>query len=174
MLAENLSDLFQRGLEFAYDGEQHLVRELPKMSDASAAAELKAAFDKHLGETKTHVNRLEMVFASLHRACAAETMHAIRSITSEGEKLAKHIDPSPLRDSALIAVGNQVEHTEIAMYGTLCSLARVLGFEEAAGLLERTLSEEKLADQKLTSIAENFINQDASRFQNSPHGMVII
>ena len=144
------------------------------MSGAATSADLKEAFDKHLGETKIHLSRLDTVFASLNRGSVAETMHSIRSITSEGEKLSKHIDASPLRDAALIVVGNQVEHNEIALYGSLCSLARTLGFEQAFGLLEQTLSEEKAADQKLTAIAESHVNRDAVDFQNRPHGFVII
>jgi ferritin-like metal-binding protein YciE len=174
MLAENLSDIFQRWLEFAYDCERHLVKVLHGMSDAATSPELKAVFDQHLEETKTHVNRLDRVFASLNRAPAAETFHAIHSITSEGEKLSKHIDPSPLRDAALIAIANQVEHNEIALYGSLCSLARVLRLGESVRLLEQTLSEEKTADRKLTSLAENSVNREAVDFQNSPHGFVVI
>ena len=90
MLAENVSDLFQRSLEFAYDGENHLVKELPKMAEAASSPELKRALAEHLGETKIHVERLDRVFALLNRAAAEETNHAIRSLTSEGEKLIKH------------------------------------------------------------------------------------
>jgi ferritin-like metal-binding protein YciE len=174
MLAENVSDLFQRSLEFAYDGENHLVKELPKMADAALSPDLKRALTQHLGETKVHVERLERVFSLLNRAAAEETNHAIRSLTSEGEKLIKHIDRSALLDTALIATGTQVEHHEIALYGSMHQLANVLGFSEAGDLLGKTLEEEKEANQKLTEIGLAGVNRQAMGFQNTPKGIVVI
>ena len=115
MLAENLSDLFQRGLEFAYDCERHLVKELPKMSAAASSIDLKRAIDVHWEDTKSHVDRLEQVFSILKRAAAEETNHAIRNLLAESDKLIKHIDRSALLDTALIVTGTQIEHSEIAL-----------------------------------------------------------
>lgn len=174
MIAETLSDLLQRDLELAYDCERHLVKELPKMIDASSSAELRAALEHHLEETIEHVGRLEQVFASLKRAPAEETDHALRSLTSEGTKLIKHIDRSPLLDAALIAVGNQVEHHEIALYGVMHSLAMALEFNPAAALLAQTLEEEKAADHKLTEIAVRCTNREAVGFHNTMKGPMVI
>jgi ferritin-like metal-binding protein YciE len=174
MLAENLSDLFQRGLEFAYDCERHLVKELPKMAEAASSVDLRLAIEAHLSETRSHVERLERVFSILNRAAAEETNHAIRGVTAETQKLIKHIDRSALLDTALIVMGTQMEHYEIALYGSTRSLARLLGFNDAVNLLEQTLDEEKAADKKLTEIALNSINREAIGFQNTPHGIVII
>lgn len=174
MLAENLSDLFQRSLEFAYDCENHLVGELSKMVEATSSVELKLALEEHRQETKVHVERIERIFALLNRAAAEETNHAIRSLTSEGEKLIKHIDRSALRDTALIATGTQVEHHEIALYGSMRDLAKLLGLHEAADLLEKTLEQEKAANKKLTQIARSGANREAKGFQNTPKGIVVI
>lgn len=174
MLAENLSDLFQRSLELAYDCEHHLVKELSKLAEAASSIELKHALEAHLQETKTHVDRLEQIFSLLKRAAAEETNHAVRSLTSEGEKLVKHIDRSALRDTALIIAGTQVEHNEIALYGSMQSLARLLGFDDAADLLEQTLEEEKAANKQLTEIGVNVVNKRAIGVQNTPKGIVVI
>jgi ferritin-like metal-binding protein YciE len=174
MLAENLSDLFQRYLEFAYDGEQQIAKEMPRIIDAVSAAHLRTAFEHSTEQCGTHARRIEKVFACLDRAAAAETNHAIRSIMSESEKLIKHIDRSPLLDTALIILANELRHNEIVLYGALASLARLQGWGEIAGLLEQTLAEEKAADEALTNLAVNLINPEAVGFQNSPHGVVII
>lgn len=173
MLAETLSDIFQRGLEFAYDCEQHLIKTLPKFIESVRSQELKAAFERQLEESKQQLTRLDEVFASLNRAAATENNRSVESILAEGEKLIKHIDPSPLRDAALIITGNLVQHNEIALYGSLTALAKVLGFGSAAGLLEKSLNEAKATDQELIDIAVN-VNQEAVGFQNKPHGFVII
>lgn len=174
MLAENVSDLFQRSLEFAYDCEHHLVKELPKMAEAASSSVLKSALAQHLQETKVHVQRLDRIFALMNRAAAEETNHAIRSLTSEGEKLIKHIDRSALLDTALIDTGTQVEHNEIALYGSMRRLAILLGLGEAADLLEKTLEEERAANKKLTEIANGGVNQNALGVQNTPKGIVVI
>jgi ferritin-like metal-binding protein YciE len=173
MLAENLSDIFQRGLEFDYDCERQLIKEFPKMIEAAQSAELKAALERQLEESKRQHERLDQIFAALNRAPAEETNHSVHSILTEAEKLIKHIEASPLRDAALIIQGNLVHHNKIALYGSLCALAPILKLDVPAQLLEQTLSEEKAADQELTKIAAT-VNQAAAGFQNTPHGFVII
>ena len=164
----------QRGLEFAYDCEQHLVKELPSVIEAAQFGELKAALEQHLDQTRMQTERLKRVFSGLKRAAATETNHVILSILSENKKLTDHIEQSPLRDAALITSLNQVEHYEIALYGSLCALARVLRLDDAATLLEQTLAEEKAADQKLTDIAVNSVNPRAVGSINHPHDFVVI
>jgi ferritin-like metal-binding protein YciE len=174
MLPENLSDLFQRGLELAYGCERHIVKELPHMVDSISSATLRKVFEDHLEETKTHLERLEKVFSTLERVAVDETDHTAESITREAEKMIKHIDRSPLLDAAIIMSGNQLEHHEIALYGSLHSLARLLGKTEAASLLEQTLNEEKTTDQAMTQIAESLVNSEAIGFENSLHGIARI
>jgi len=173
MLAETLSDIFQRGLEFDYDCEHQLIKELPKMIEAVQSAELKVALERQLEESKRQLERLEQVFASLNRAPAGESNHMVHSVLAEAEKMIKHIEPSPLRDAALIIQGNLVHHNKIALYGSLCALAPILKLDAPARLLELTLNEEKAGDQELTEISAA-VNQAAAGFQNTPHGFVII
>jgi ferritin-like metal-binding protein YciE len=173
MLAENLSDIFQRGLEFAYDCQHQLIKGLPKVIEAVSSGPLRVVLQDQLEENKAQLLRLEKVFAELNRAPAGESNGSIQSILGEGEKLIKHIDPSPLRDVTLIITENLVQHNKIALYGSMCALARVLGFDEAARLLQQTLDEERAADQKLNEIAIT-VNREAVGYQQKPRGFAII
>jgi ferritin-like metal-binding protein YciE len=168
MLLDNLSDLFQRGLEYAWDCEHLLLKHLPKMSESASSQELKHALDVHTVETKGHVYRLEQVFTRLDRAPAAEKSEPIRILVEESEKMIGHLDRSPLMDASLIFSANQIEHYEIGLYGSLVSFARTLGLEEVASLLDEILGEEKTSDQTLTRIAEGNINRAASNVHNTP------
>ena len=168
MLLDNLSDLFQRGLEYAWDCEHLLTKDLPKMVDSASSPELKHAFDLHLVQTKSHIYRLKQIFTRLDRAPAGEKSEPARIILSECEKMTAHLDPSALLDAVLIFSGNQISHYEIGLYGSLAALARTLGFDEVAGLLDETLAEEKSVDQGLTRIAERTVNVAASAIHQTP------
>ena len=65
-------------------------------------------------------------------------------------------------DACLIASGQRAEHYEMAAYGTLIAWAHALGHTEAADLLQETLDEEKAADEKLSGLAEDGINDEAA------------
>jgi ferritin-like metal-binding protein YciE len=173
MLAENLSDIFQRGLEFAYDCERKLIKGLPRAIEAASSAELKDALTQQLKASKDQLARLDKVFAGLNRAPAEENNQSIHGVLAEAEKMIKHIDPSPLRDVTLILNGNLIHHHKIALYGSLAALAEVLGFTAAAQPLGQTLAEEHAADRRLTEISAP-VNRQALGFQQKPRGFVII
>jgi ferritin-like metal-binding protein YciE len=150
---KSLNDLFVQKLRYLYDAEQRLVKALPKMSKAANAAELKQAFDSHLTQTETHVSRLEQLFGIFGQKPNADTNDSMKGIVSAGDDVIGLDADSPVKDAALIAAAQGVEHYEIAEYGTLKAWARVLGKTEPIQLIEWTLEEEKAADQKLTDIA---------------------
>jgi ferritin-like metal-binding protein YciE len=168
MLLDNLSDLFQRGLEYAWDGEHVLLKHLPRMVEAAALQELKQALDLHLVETKGHLYRLEQIFAQLDRSPAAEKNEPIRIIADECDKMIGHIDHSALLDAALVFYGLQIEQYEIDLYGSLRGFARTLGLDKVASLIDQILGEEKSAAQQLTALAENSINRAAASVHNPP------
>lgn len=168
MLLDNLSDLFQRGLEYAWDCEEVLSREFPKMADAATAPELKRLIDRHILENKTHIHRLEQVFKLLGRSPAGEKSEPIRVISEECDRIIRHIDHSALLDAAVIFCGNQIAHYQIGLYGSLCGFSRTLGFPEVAGLLEEILGDEDKGDRELTRLAESSINWAASGVHNTP------
>jgi ferritin-like metal-binding protein YciE len=168
MKIESIDDLFEIGLQHIYDCEQKLVEKgLPAMAKAATTPELKNAFDQHLQETRNHVSRLDRVFAICGYEAKAKDNDIVDELTNEAKDMISAIDESPLRDAALIAGGNEVEHYEMAVYGTLVAYAQQLGRREAAELLQQTLEEEKQADAKLTQIGEQNVNPKAIREQRA-------
>jgi ferritin-like metal-binding protein YciE len=157
-----LHEAFIEELRDTYDAERQLVKALPKLAKASSSPGLRAAFESHLEETRGHVDRLEEVFASLEEKVRGKHCEGIAGIIEEGKSIMEEEFDDATMDACLIAAGQRSEHYEIAAYGTLVAWARAMGHQEAADLLERTLEEEKAADQKLSSLAEEGINQDAA------------
>ncbi len=160
MKIENMHDLFVSQIEDLYDAEQRLVKALPKMAEASSG-QLRQAIESHLQETRGQVQRLERIFTLMGVKAKAETCDAMKGLISEGEDAIADTDQSPLRDAAIIAAANRVEHYEIAAYGSARAFAENLGMKDAVQLLQQTLEEEKRADQKLTSLAAS-VNQQAA------------
>jgi ferritin-like metal-binding protein YciE len=159
-----LAELFLLQLQDIYWAEQRLVKTLPKMAEAAHSNELIEAFNGHLQETKGHVTRLERVFQAIGEEAEATKCHAMVGIIDEGEELIdRTAEGSAQRDAGLIFAGQKAEHYEIATYGGLVQLARTLGYENEARLLEQTLDEEKKADALLTSIATSGVNKWASQ-----------
>lgn len=158
-----LKEFFTDQLEDLLWAEKKLVKTLPKMQDAATSAELKEAFGNHLTETENHVSRLEQIFGIIGEDVDTTKCAAMAGIVDEGEDIIDDTDEGTAqRDVGLIFAGQKAEHYEIATYGGMVTLAKTLGYNEAAELLSQTLQEEKNADELLTQIAENKINYQAS------------
>lgn len=159
-----LADFFTDELKDIYWAEKHLVKTLPKMQKAATTEELKSAFADHLEVTKEHVSRLEQVFELLGEKAVAKKCEAMAGITKEGEDIIEETETgTATRDVGLILAAQKVEHYEIATYGGLAQLARTLSRSDVADILEKTLGEEKEADELLTSIAEDNVNYEAEQ-----------
>ena len=157
-----MQELFITGLGYVSDCEEQLIKALPKMAQNSSNSQLKAAFEQHLKETENHAQRLKQIFAKLGKKPGSETNEVVKAMTKEADGMISSIQEPHLRDAALIVAGNQVEHYEMAAYGSLRNFAQELGMSEAANLLEQTLQEEKAADAKLTQIGNTSINREAN------------
>ncbi|MGE0158113.1 MAG: ferritin-like domain-containing protein [Gemmatimonadales bacterium] len=157
-----LHSAFIDELRDAYDAEKQLTKALPKMAKAAKSPDLRAAFEKHLNETRTHVERLEAVFASIDEKARGKHCDGMAGIIEEGKSAMEEDFDEATMDAALIAAGQRAEHYEMAAYGTLAAWAKAMEHTEAADLLEMTLEEEKAADEKLTELAENGINHEAA------------
>ena len=161
-----LEKLFLDELKDIYWAEKHLTKALPKMEKAATSTELKQCFANHLEVTREHVARLEQAFEMLGKKAQAKKCEAMEGITKEGETIIEDTEEgTATRDVGLILAAQKVEHYEISTYGGLAQLARTIGHGDVADILETTLSEEKEADELLTSIAENDINYEASEEQ---------
>ena len=160
--AGTLHDAFIEELRDTYDAEKQLTKALPKLAKAASSPDLRAAFEAHLEETQGHVERLEEVFASLEEKVRGKHCEGIAGIIDEGKSIMGEDFEGATMDACLIAAGQRAEHYEMAAYGTLIAWARSMGHEEAADLLQKTLDEEKAADEKLSALAEGGINQEAA------------
>ncbi len=153
-----LEDLFCHQLEDLYDAEMRLTKALPKMQEAAHTPALKNAFKQHLQETQNQVNRLEQIFKQLGKEPQRETCPAMKGLIAEGEEMIQSKGDDTVRDAALIAAAQRVEHYEMSGYGTARTFAQQLGHTQAVELLDATLEEEKTTDAKLTQIAEAIVN----------------
>lgn len=159
---DSFDDLLLEQLQDLYDAEQRLVKALPKMADAAHSSALKAAFQDHLRETEGQVARLEQVFQALGQSARGKTCAAMKGLIEEGDEVIGASGDPAVRDAALIAAAQRVEHYEIAGYGTVRTFAERLGRADVARLLQQTLDEEGAADKKLTALAEDSINPRAA------------
>jgi ferritin-like metal-binding protein YciE len=159
---EDLRTLYIENLKKALDMEQKITKELPKMIEKSTDAELKTAFQTHLRQTEGHVSRVEALLRKTIGEASTSTCKVINGLATEAEDSIKDAKDAGIRDVTLIAAGQQVEHHEMAVYGTLRTWATILGLNEDAQSLQSILKEEEAADKLLTSIADHVNLQAAA------------
>ena len=165
---ETLQELFEDTVRDIYYAEKKILKALPKMAKKASSEDLSAAFKTHLAETEGQVERLEQIFDLLGKSARGKTCPAIDGIIEEAEELMKEAEDDTVRDAAMLAAAQAVEHYEISRYGTLRSWAIKLGMDEAAKLLEETRKEEKATDSKLSDLAESEINLQANEEESKP------
>jgi ferritin-like metal-binding protein YciE len=158
-----LHELFLDELRDLYSAEQQLTKALPKMAKAASHPQLVQAFESHLKETEGHVKRLEDAFTALGEKPDGEKCEAMEGLIKEGSALIdrKGDLPDAVLDAGLIAAAQKVEHYEIASYGTVITWSTLMNHDEVTELLTETIAEEEAADDKLTMLAENGINESA-------------
>jgi ferritin-like metal-binding protein YciE len=161
MAEKKLEVLFLDTLKDIYFAEKKILTALPKMAKAAQSAELRAAFEKHEGETEQHVARLEKVFKAIGETPKGKTCDAILGIIAEGKEIMEEYADTPALDAGLLAAAQAVEHYEMSRYGTLRTWAAEFGHADAVKLLDATLGEEKKTNDALTRLAETGVNQHA-------------
>jgi ferritin-like metal-binding protein YciE len=160
--AEGLRELFIDELKDILYAERALVKALPKMAKNASAPNLVTAIEDHLRVTEGQVQRLEEIFGILGETARGKKCDGMEGLIKEAESIMEETEEGPVRDAGIISAAQKVEHYEIASYGTLVAFAKTLGEDQAVGLLEQTLAEEKEADVALTETAYNSINFDAA------------
>lgn len=159
-----LMELFTSSLKDINWAEKQLVKALKKMAKAASSGDVAKAFEDHMTQTEGHVERLAQVFESLGKKPTSKKCEAMEGLIKEAEELIEETEEgTEVRDVALIAAAQKVEHYEIATYGTLKTLAGHLGLKQAQQLLMQTLEEEKQTDGLLTEIAEEYVNEEAAQ-----------
>ena len=160
--SKTLEDLFLETLKDIYYAERKILVALPKMAKAANSDQLRAAFEKHVEETRGQVDRLQQVFKLLGQPAKGKTCPAILGLVEEGEEVMEDFEDSPALDAGLLSGAQAVEHYEISRYGTLIAWAGQLGMKEAVQLLTQTLEEEKKTDAALSKLAQSAVNQKAA------------
>jgi ferritin-like metal-binding protein YciE len=163
MKLNTLEDLLLHELKDLHSAEGQLVKALPKMAKAATNPDLVAGFETHLEETKGHVERLDKIGEILGKKLTGHKCKAMEGLVEEGSELISEDAADSVRDAGLIGAAQRVEHYEIAGYGTAACIARQLGHDDVAELLEQTLEEEKATDAKLTELAESAVNLEAEQ-----------
>ncbi len=159
---DSLESLLVFELQDLYDAEQRIVEALPKMAEGATSPALKQALRQHLEETRRQVSRLEDIFELLGVATKRETCDAMKGLIEEGSEILNASGEDAVRDAAIIAACQRVEHYEMAGYGTVRTWASQLGLTQVARMLQATLDEEGQADKILNEIAEQNVNARAS------------
>jgi len=157
---KDLRELYNNSLQKAFDMEQQIAKALPTMIETSTNPDLKQAFSDHLSQTQEHVASVQGILERTFGEAKSSKCKVAASLISEAEDIITDAKDPSVRDVALIGAGQQVEHHEMAVYGTLRNWAEILGESTDAAVLEQILDEEKEADELLTSISDR-INPDA-------------
>jgi ferritin-like metal-binding protein YciE len=161
MKVDTLQKLFVEELRDLYNAETQLLKALPKMAKGASSQELKDAFEKHLEQTKTHVERLEEVFEQLGEKPKGKTCRAMKGLIEEGSEILEKDGDESVLDAGIIVAAQKVEHYEIAGYGSVRTFAHLLGQNDAAELLQTTLDEESETNEILNKLAETVVNPEA-------------
>jgi ferritin-like metal-binding protein YciE len=169
MELESLRDLYIDELKDLYSAETQLIKALPKMAKAASCKKLKAGFEKHLQETKVHAERLKQICAELGVSPGGKKCKAMEGLVEEGSEVISEDAEDEVKDAALIAAAQRVEHYEIAGYGCVRNYAELLGDRQAAKTLQKTLNEEGATDKKLTELAGH-INVEAKQPPSARNG----
>ncbi len=160
---DSLEQLLVYGLTDLYRAERQLLPALDRMRAQASNPELEQAFDHHRYETVGHIDQLDRVFRSVRARPMRGSSEAVAAIVRDGERLLMRTVDRNVRDAWLIATAQRIEHLEIAGYGTVRTYAETLGYTHAARLLQQTLEEERATDEKLTHLAERFVNPQSIR-----------
>jgi ferritin-like metal-binding protein YciE len=162
MKMQTLEDLFIHEVQDLHSAEEQIIEALPKMAKAASSRELKSALEEHLEVTKGHLNRVEQILKQLGEK-PGKKCKGMEGLLKEGEDILKEDSDANVKDAALIAAAQKVEHYEMAGYGTARTFALQLDYDDMAETLQQTLDEEGKADEKLTELAESSINVKADK-----------
>jgi ferritin-like metal-binding protein YciE len=161
MSLDTLEKLYIEELRDLYNAEHQLLKALPKMAKGASSPELKDAFEKHLEQTKGHVQRLEELFERRDESPKGKTCKAMKGLIEEGSEILKEEGEDSVLDAGMIVAAQKVEHYEIASYGSVRTFANLLGKDEEAKLLQATLDEEAETNETLNRLAEGIVNEEA-------------
>ncbi len=162
MKIKTLEDLLADELKDLYSAENQITKALPKMAKTTQSRELRTAFEEHLRQTENHVKRLERACTDMGITPKGKKCVGMEGLLEEGKEIMTNGSDQDALEAGLIGAAQKVEHYEISAYGTAAAHARQLGFNSVVQLLNQTLEEERMTDEKLTKLAENKVNVQAA------------
>ncbi|MDX2155439.1 MAG: ferritin-like domain-containing protein [Hyphomicrobiaceae bacterium] len=162
MAMKSLDDLFTHFLKDMYYAERQILKALPGMSRKANSQQLRDALDHHREETEQQIQNLEKIFELIGARARGTTCPAMDGIIEEAKDIMSEAEDPRTRDAGMIGAAQAVEHYEITRYGTMIAWAKQLGMKDAVKLLQENLEQEKMADEKLTKLAEGIVNQKAA------------
>ena len=152
---KDFSSLYAQQLQYLLSAENQIVKGLQSMIEHASDSQLKQAFQSHLQETEVQITRLEEMIADVNEGDVDSKKDPIvTALVGSAENIVSESDEGPVRDAGLLATAQKVEHYEMASYGSARNWARMLGHARHVELLQKTLNEEKHADELLSSIAD--------------------
>ena len=170
MARKTIDDLFVHELSDMYSAEKQISKALPRMARAASNPLLAEAFTAHLEETQGQIERIDQLVELAGLKLKRMKCVAMEGLVEESKELIEEIDKGPVLDAGLIGAAQKVEHYEITSYGCLCTWAKELGNDQALALLKENLSEERLADEKLTDLAERGLNLEPIQHDTEQRG----
>ncbi len=169
-MTDTLDKLFEDSLKDLFNAEKQFLKGMQKMAKAATSPELKAAIEKHIGETEGHVQRLTQAAELMEIKPSGKVCKAAQGLIEEAEEHLEEVAPGPVLDAAIIVCSQKNEHYEICSYGTMIAWAEQLGLNEVLPLLEQTLKEEKATDEALTMLADSSVNSMAEAAESDSPG----
>jgi ferritin-like metal-binding protein YciE len=163
MELQTLEDLLVHQIQDILSAENQVKKALPRMAEAAGSDRLRKAFKDHQKDTDAQIKRLEKAFKLMDKPVSASHCEAAEGLITEAEDYLDGKGNRDVLDAGMITAAQRFEHYEIAAYGSAIAMARQLDRSEVATLLEASLEEEKAADEKLSSIAENGVNEAAMK-----------
>jgi ferritin-like metal-binding protein YciE len=153
MKLASIEDVYAAQLGDLRSAETQILEALPALAEAASDRKLQQAFTQHLEQTERQLERLEEIIASSPSPVPDDVCEAMRGLITEGQEIIKADGPGNVKDVALVAAAQRVEHYEISAYGTARALADQLDQRDAHQLLSETLDEESQTDELLTKLA---------------------
>jgi len=155
----SLDDLLVHELQRIYYAEAQVLEVLPRMVNAATHDDLKQILETHRQQSVRQVRRLERAFMVLGVPGKRRTCDGMAGLLKEAKQILDRDAGSRVMDVALIAAAQKVAHYQIAAYGTVCTYAEILGYDQVHELLGQNLDEEETTDQRLAALAETAIQQ---------------
>ena len=152
---KDFQSLYTQQLQYLLSTEKQIVKGLQSMIKHAGDEQLKQAFQSHLQETQVQVSRLEQIIPEVNDGDADDKKDVIATaLIGSGENIVSESKEGPVRDAGLLATAQKIEHYEMASYGAARDWAKILGLTNHADLLQKTLDEEKHANELLNTISQ--------------------